>query len=80
MQARAVQHVDELAAERDQLQVCVNGLRRETIHVQEQLVEQQASPHRLQSVSIPFDAFVQKMQDLRHGIGTVWSFAVSTQC
>ena len=43
MQIRAVQHADELAAERDQLQVSVDGLRLEMMHVQEQLVEQQAS-------------------------------------
>ena len=43
MQARAVQNADDLASEKDQLQVAAEGLRGEMVNVREQLAEQQAS-------------------------------------
>ncbi len=41
MQARAVQTADDLASERDVLQVAADGLRHELSNVRQQLAEQQ---------------------------------------
>lgn len=44
MQARAVQNADELASQKDLLQVEVDALRQEMGNVREQLEEQQVCP------------------------------------
>ena len=42
-----MQNADDLASERDQLQVSADGLRQEMAHVKDQLTEQQACTHGL---------------------------------
>lgn len=49
MQARAVQTADELAAQKDALQVELDAVRQEMLNAKEQLVEQQVEtcPHTM---------------------------------
>ena len=43
-QAKAVQTADELAAQKDALQVELDAVRQETVNAKEQLIEQQVGP------------------------------------